>query len=135
MGAPVCNLNPKSQVPASKAPTLPSIPLANDLASALAALNAIRQWILQFRSEAPTGAGNTTFILNPNQQGNPNNPNNYPGAVGNFSELPERRVTTTTRIYDPNDPTQETYIDVKQITGLAFANRSGQLIQWTQGSS
>ena len=130
MGAPVCNINPKSPIPASRAPALPSIPLANDLASALAAINALRQWVIQYINTIPnTGGGNTTFITNPT------NPNNQPSiSPSSFVEVPSARVVVTTRIYDPNDPTQGTYIDVKQITGLRFANKTGQVINWSQGS-
>ncbi len=119
MGAPVCNINPKNPPPQSVAPVLPSIPLANDLASALAALNAIRQWILQF-----TGG----FV-----QPSPTTVNIIGGRVGNFAEVPTARVVETTRIYDPNDPTQQTYVDVNQIVGLEFANGTGQTIRWRQG--
>ena len=134
MGAPVCNINPKSPVPASKAPALPSIPVATDLATALAAINALRQWIIQFTSPLTTNPGPTT---GPGgfQQPSPTTVN-VPGggAVGNFSENTTKRVITTTRIYDPNDPTKQTYIDVQQITGLQFVNKSGQTIVWAQGT-
>jgi len=130
MGAPVCNINPRSQPPASRAPSLPSIPLASDLPSLIAAVNALRQLTIQyFNQVGPPGGGNTTFITNPT------NPNNQPGiSPSSFAEVTAARVTTITRIYDPNDPTQETYIDVKQITGLQFANKTGQVINWSQGS-
>ena len=132
MGAPVCNINPKNPPPQSLAPVLPSIPVANDLASALAALNAIRQWILQFTNPAPIppapNVGPGGFV-----QPSPTTVNVSGGGVGNFSEVPKARVVETTRIYDPNDPTQQTYVDVNQIVGLEFANGTGQTIRWTQG--
>ena len=132
MGAPVCNINPKNPPPQSVAPVLPSIPLANDLASALAALNAIRQWILQFTNPAPVApapnVGPGGFVLP-----SPLTVNVSGGGVGNFSEIPTARVMETTRIYDSNDPTQQTYVDVNQIVGLEFANGTGQTIRWTQG--
>ena len=132
MGAPVCNISPKNPPPQSLAPVLPSIPVANDLASALAALNAIRQWILQFTNLAPIppapNVGPGGFV-----QPSPTTVNIIGGRVGNFAEVPTARVVETTRIYDPNDPTKQTYVDVNQIVGLEFANGTGQTIRWTQG--
>src|ERR1039458_7691342 len=110
MGAPVCNINPANPPPSSKAPALPSIPPASDLASVIAAVNALRQLVIQYFGQVPSGGGGNTYITNPQTPGNPNNP----GGGGNFAEVPSGRVTTTTRIYDPNDPTQQTYIDVSQ---------------------
>src|ERR1039457_3616643 len=106
MGAPVCNINPASPPPSSKAPALPSIPPASDLASVIAAVNALRQLVIQYFNQSPPGGGsNITYITNPQTPGNPNNPGpGGPGGGGNFAEVPSGRVTTTTRIYDPNDP-------------------------------
>lgn len=134
MGAPICNINPKNPPPQSKAPALPAIPIATDLVTALAAINALRQLLIQYFDQLPL-PGNTTFVLNPN----PNTPTKpgspgYPAVPGgNFTEVTSARVTTNTRIYDPNDPTQQTYVDVAQITGLKFANKTGQVISWSQG--
>lgn len=138
MGAPVCNINPKNPVPTSLTPNLPAIPLAtNDLASIVAALNAIRQWIQQFSNSIPQS--NVNFNFNPD---NPGNINNYyqngggggpnPGAAGDFSEVTASRVTTDQQIYDPNDPTGQTYVTVSQITGLKFTNKLGQTVVWQQ---
>jgi len=141
MGAPTCNINPKNPPPQSKAPALPAIPIATDLVTALAAINALRQLTIQYFNQLPS-PGNTTFVLNPN----PNTPTGpvvrgpgspgYPAVSGgNFAEVTASRVVTTTRIYDPNDPTQQTYVDVAQITGLQFANKAGQVINWSQGAT
>ena len=135
MGAPVCNINPKNPPPQSLAPTLPSIPIAIDLPSVIAAVNNIRQWIIQYTNQGQGGSGG------PNNQnkGGGTNPGGgggggggTPGQLSNFQEVPNSRQTTTTRIYDPNDPTQQTYVDVKQITALGFANKAGQTVTWKQ---
>ena len=123
MGAPVCNINPKNPPPQSKAPALPSIPVATDLQSLIAAVNALRQLTIQYFNQ-----------ITPSNPLNPVNPANPSPGVGDFTEDVPARTTVTTRIYDPNDPTNETYIDVQQITGLKFANKTGQTINWSQGS-
>ena len=137
MGAPVCNINPASPPPSSRAPALPSIPLATDLTSAIAAVNALRQLVIQYFNQ--TGGGSQTAgprgaVGVPGTAGTPGVPGGSKGdaTVGNFEEVPTGRITTTTRIYDLNDPTQQTYIDVEQITGLQFANKTGQTIVWNQ---
>ncbi len=133
MGAPVCNINPKNPVPTSLTPNLPAIPLAtNDLASIVAALNAIRQWIQQFSNSIPQS--NVNFNFNPDNPGNTNNYYNNGGgsAAGDFSEVTASRVTTDQQIYDPNDPTGQTYVTVSQITGLKFTNKLGQTVVWKQ---
>ena len=135
MGAPVCNISPKNPPPQSKAPALPLIPVATDLQSLIAAVNALRQLTIQYFNQVP-GNSNTGFNGTPGQPGEPGTPGGGGGfsPVGSFAESPGSRTTVTTRIYDPNDPTNETYVDVQQITGLTFANKTGQTIKWSQGS-
>ncbi len=133
MGAPICNINTKNPPPQSKAPALTSIPVATDLQSLIAAVNALRQLTIQYFNQiTPSNPLNPVNPANPQAPQSPSFPG-FPG-VGDFSEDVPARTTVTTRIYDPNDPTNETYIDVQQITGLKFANRTGQTINWSQGS-
>ena len=137
MGAPVCNISPKNPAPISLAPALPSIPVATDLQSLIAAVNALRQLTIQYFNQVPSNSD--TGVNNPGPIGAPGAPGAVGGGggfspVGSFAETPGSRTTVTTRIYDPNDPTNETYVDVKQITGLTFANKTGQTIKWSQGS-
>ena len=136
MGAPVCNISPKNPAPISLAPALPSIPVATDLASLIAAVNALRQLTIQYFNQVPSNSD--TGVNNPGPIGAPGAPGAVGGGggfspVGSFAETPGSRTTVTTRIYDPNDPTNETYVDVNQITGLTFANKTGQTIKWSQG--
>ena len=133
MGAPVCNINPKNPPPQSLAPTLPSIPIATDVPSLIAAVNALRQWIIQYTNQGQGGSGGPN---NQNQGGGTTPPGGggggTPGNLSNFTEVPNSRQTTTTRIYDPNDPTNQTYVDVQQITAINFANKAGQTVKWKQ---
>ena len=131
MGAPVCNINPKNPIPPqSLAPTLPSIPIATDLPSLIAAVNALRQWVIQYTNQGQGGSGGRN---NQNKGGgiSPGSGGSN-GNLSNFTEVPNSRQTTTTRIYDPNDPTNQTYVDVKQITAFNFANKAGQTVKWKQ---
>ena len=109
--------------------------MATDLASLIAAVNALRQLTIQYFNQVP-GNSNTGFNGTPGQPGAPGAVGGGGGfsPVGSFAETPGSRTTVTTRIYDPNDPTNETYVDVNQITGLTFANKTGQTIKWSQGS-
>ena len=115
MGAVVCNINPASPPPSSRAPSLPSIPIANDLASVIASVNAIRQALLNLLNQVPS-----------------NNLIPIPTGPGDFVELPNTRTSEVIRIYDQNDPTGETYIDVEQVTGLQLVNSAGQSWKWQQ---
>lgn len=50
---------------------------------------------------------------------------------GNFIENRAQRVTTVTRIFDPND--SSVFVDVRQITALQFINPlTGQTVSWKQ---
>ena len=112
MGAPVCNISPKNPPPQSKAPALPSIPVATDLQSAIAAVNALRQLTIQYFNQVPPSTNTTNGPM-----------------LTDFTEIPAARVVTTTNIYDPNDPTGETFVTVAQITGLKFANQTGPKVR------
>jgi len=109
--APVCRISPTPPPTTYKGPLTASIPVATDLASAIAAVNALRAAML-----AGSGA---------NSQGNGGaGPGPNPG--GGFSEKSQFQVTNQVikpvRIYDPNDPTKQTYVDVNQVVSLQMAN-------------
>lgn len=58
--------------------------------------------------------------------------NNFNQLIkGNFTEI--HRASTITRIFDPQD--SSVYVDVRQITGVQFANPlTGQTITWQRGT-
>lgn len=132
MGAPVCNVNPANPPPQSVAPKLPSIPLAStDPLSLQNAVNAIRQWIIQYTNQTNSAGNNSVNITNP---GNKVGTVTKPAITANFNVTSQR--TTITRIYDPNDPTKQTYVDVEQVVGVEWQDLvSGQLITWSQPTS
>jgi hypothetical protein len=124
MGAPVCKINPAPPVFPSKPLVLPAIPVATDLASLIAAVNALRQAFIAMNGQ-----------VNPNNTpGSPgggftaNWPANKQGKANSFTEVRPQRVTTTNRIYDPNN--KQNYVDVQQITGLTFVDPTTQQT-WT----
>lgn len=118
--APVCNVNQTRKPVKIVGPPLPPIPKATDLPSAIQAINAITQTI--------------NVIVN---NITPSNPGGQTGGGGfteqnaNFTEVRAQRVTTTQRIFNPQDNTQ--YVDVQQITGLSFIDPdTKQTIVWKQ---
>lgn len=117
MSAPVCNINPANPPPQSKAPQLPSIPLATtDPLSLQNTVNQIRQWIIQYSNQISSTA------------------TPKPPPVANFVVTGQNTVTT--RIYANNDPSSGIYIDVDQIVGVNWENPvTGQTISWKQTPS
>lgn len=118
-GAPICYINPPPPTAEPVAPTIPAIPVATDLASALSAINLMRQIIQTGGGQIPggAGAGGGTIARKKND--------------ANFKELKVKRVYATTRVFNPQNSNQ--YVDVKQITGLTFQDPiTKQEIVWTQ---
>ena len=109
---PVCNLNAKVNVQQPAIQSMQQIPVANDLPSALQAIQSMSQ-IMQILINQLPGQNNT-------QQGNSTKQSNG----GNFQEVPGSRRSEQVRIYNPDDHTQ--YVDVKQVTYVKFANKLGQ---------
>lgn len=164
MGAPVCNINPKSPPIKSVAPYIPSIPIAQPtLESLTVAVNAIRQILISLANQIPTSQNSAPKVVaNPKRKKIPGPPPTLPALPqvtpppglalptialppvtnvvpssptinADFTEDLNKRVTTTFNVYDPNDPTGETYVTVSQITGLSFINKiTGQTLNWTQ---
>ena len=118
----VCNLQPPPSTASPSSVPYPAIPIATDLASALQALNAIRQ------------------ILNAQQGAIPqNNQSLQPGTPGSQQQQPKPQPTDykltnqqveRVRIYNPNDSSQ--YVDVDQVVSLTWKNKAKQSISWTQ---
>lgn len=114
--APVCNNAPPGAAVQPDPKTLPTIPVANDLQSAINAINAIRRILQTTLYQPPPVGGITGFKV---QQGR------------GFSEVRQRRVTRRIRIYNPNDRSQ--WVDVNQIVGMVMADPiTGQTWSWQQ---
>lgn len=110
MGAPVCNVSPTPPPQQPGAVYVPNIPVASDLPSAIAAVNAMRQVMM-----ASAGQNSSGF-----------NPGPGPNPGGGFTSKSQFQVTnqviTPVRIYDPNDPSKQTYVDVNQVVSLTMSN-------------
>ncbi len=105
--APVCNIPVNIPINQPDPRLLPAIPLAHDLSSAIAAINAMRQWLMWMMNQRPHNNKTPQASLN----------------EGNFVE--SNRTTQVVRIYNPNDSSQ--WVDVEEITGLTMTDKkSGQ---------
>jgi hypothetical protein len=117
--APVCEIIPQivtTQPPQSK---LPFIPIATDLASALAAINAMRQWMMQMQQIQPGRTIYGGFRGNNNQGhggGTAKNPTPKPPQQGRWQQKDITRQTV--RVYNPKD--KEQFVDVSRVTRLVM---------------
>lgn len=109
------NLNENIQQPAP--PAMPSVPLANDLPSALEAIRALTHgYNIQYGMRSGGNSNNTA----------PSKP-----KIGKYSEQKPLRVTKTIKVYSKQDP--ETFIEVKQINAMTFRDSiTGELWTWTR---
>lgn len=103
MAAPVCHINQNEVIEQPDPKTLPSVPIANDLASALVAINALRQIVNSLTIQQNTG-GVSGFKVQPKNKGK------------GYSEV--HRVNQTVRVFNPQDKSQ--YVDVQQIKQLVM---------------
>lgn len=117
MGAPICHIPPPEQPPNSTAPSLPSIPLATDLKSALMALNAIRQILNTITSSSKPLVTNNVTTKNPDKNGS------------TWVEI--SRVNETVKVTNPNDDSQ--YVEVQRINKLVMQDqKTGQKWTWNR---
>lgn len=118
--APVCRITPVKPYAPPNAAMATSIPIASDLASAIQAINALRQLLQVIMNQLPSN--NTT----PPGGGFSSSPSK---GNANFNEI--SRVTSQVKIVDPTNPAN--YVVVNQITALNFLDKvSGQTWQWKQ---
>jgi hypothetical protein len=112
--APVCNINQQPPGAEPQTPRLPAIPVAKDLPSALAAINALRQSMQIITNQlGKQGAAKQQPVLR---------------------ELVSKRTTEKVRVFNPDDKSQ--FVDVEQINHLEFADASsGQKLLWDRPAS
>ena len=95
--------------------TIPNIPTATDLPSALVAINVIGQAIALLAQNVTAGSGNTQAAAS--------------STGGTFVQTDQ--VTQTVTLTDPNDSTVQ--VEVTQITGLTMRNPvTGETWVWKQ---
>lgn len=117
MSAPVCHVPPENAgIPQPGVKNLASIPIATDLASALAAINAMRQNIQTLTNQIDWSNGFRTI---PNKKDN------------KTQWIEQARVVDTVRVYQNNDPSTGNYVDVQQINKLVMVDKNtGQTWAW-----
>lgn len=123
--APVCEIQPIINTQQPSPVTLPAIPLATDLPSALAAINAMAMWIRHAQQRLPPpppdvqGRGGISGIKT-----KPSTP-----VQGRWTKVSQQ--TKVVRVTNPNDPTQ--FVDVQQIVALTMTDtHTGEKWIWTR---
>ena len=115
--APVCHINSPPPGAQPVTPSLPAIPVAIDLQSALQAINTISQ-----------------IIRAMNNQNHDNNQSGFPQrltSLHTISEFVEDTSRRTTKVETVKDPNSDASVQVRRITGLTFKNKvTGQGINW-----
>lgn len=119
--APICHESRDEAFPTKQPSSIPNIPPATDLASAIAAINALRAAVMALAGR---------------QQSRPPQPwtpqiNNFQSTNSNTRWQEDRkvRVTQVVRVFNPKNKKQ--YVDVEQINGLTFADqKTGEKFQW-----
>lgn len=111
--APVCAVSANETIQQPKPVQYPSIPVATDLPSAIAAINAMRQVVQKLSGGFTTSSSGKKNTPAPPQT--------------TFTEI--SRATKTVRITNPNDPTQ--FIDVERISSLTLKDsQTGETWGW-----
>jgi hypothetical protein len=106
MGAPVCELSQDQVIEQPTPRVIPPVPVARDLQSLIAAVNALRQIVFMLLG-APVIGG--TGQTRPSNQKAPNQ------KVSRFAEVPGSRVTKDVRIDVESDTGLTGYIIFQQI--------------------
>jgi hypothetical protein len=119
MAAPVCHVS-KDQVISQPAPkTQPSIPLATDLASALAAIGALKKIVENLTQPQPQN----------NTGGNGFKTTNNPPPNGTWQQ--QSRTTEKVKITNPSDPSQ--FVEIERINALTMVDTTtGNTWKWNR---
>lgn len=118
--APQCMLTPNEPNPTAPVINFPSIPVPNGQ-NTQAVLQALRNAINVL----------TNQVSNTNQTNNNNTSNVVPPQNQNQFQV-TNQVVSNVKVYDPNDPTGQTYVTVAQVTALTMRNPvSGELWNWS----
>lgn len=115
--APVCHIPGTNTIQQPPPNPIPAIPVATDLASALAAINIIRQILAQPKKN------NGTFAQNAQTKQSTSN-------KGRWSEA--KRTTERVRIENPTDPSQ--FVEIDRINNLTMQDaQTGDQWTWNRG--
>lgn len=129
MGAPVCQIAPSQPNPEDPRVLTPSIPIANQN-NLVDVVNALRALLMSAFGQ--TGGGNNSNT-NPGVQFNgfsTKQPPPSPTKKNGFTVV--EQIVRPIRVYDPNDPSKQTFVDVQQVVGLKmFDTVTNQTWEWT----
>lgn len=114
---PTCGSSVDEPVGPGTAVTMPSVPPAFDLASAIASLNMLIVGYNNMRG--PAGA--------PGKNGK-----SKTAKGGKYVELKQKRVTNTVKVASKQDP--DTYVEFKRIDALTFHDtKTNEIWTWQRG--
>ncbi len=124
---PTCSSAIPVAIDQPTAPTIPSIPAASDLPSALAAIQA-----LTMTHDIMHGSNSKSPQQQKQGQNKNKTPNDKP-KIGRFQELTAKRVTAKVKIYSKQD--KATFVEYKQINGMTFKDTiTGEMWNWSRGN-
>ena len=126
---PTCSSTVPVSIDQPTAAPIPSIPIASDLPSALAAIQALS---MTHNIVYGYGGGGGGSKQQPQQSKNNTKPPQKP-KVGRFEEQKSKRITTKVKVYSKQD--KETFVEYKQINGMTFKDTiTGETWNWSRGS-
>lgn len=127
MAAPVCPVSRDEVIGQPSTANIPNIPLANDLPSALAAINAMRQAVMIMNNRIII---NNTYIT-PGKQGGNSSTKTKPPSDGDFKEVAGTRQTKTVRVEQEGNPNN--FVEFEQINSLTLKDKNGETWVWKRG--
>ncbi len=146
--APVCHISTGSTpIKQPRATLLASVPVAVDLPSALAAINALKLLIQVMSGQQPVsgargnanspsgllgGGGAVITVGAPGQAGQKGQDAKDPTG-GRFVEDRSQRVVKKIRVFQDNDKTSENWVDIAQINRCVWVDKvTGETIVWAR---
>lgn len=138
MAAPVCPISRDQVIGQPNTSLIPTIPLANDLASALTAINALRQAFMAMHQQITI---NNTFVY-PGKQGGsgsgPSQPRKPPPPQPPKPKKPNQSLWTektrkTSQVRVEQDGNPNNFVIIDQIDQLTMTDPAGETWTWTRG--
>ncbi len=144
--APICHISTGSTpIRQPRATLLPSVPVAVDLPSAIAAINALKLLVQMIAGQqavtGPAGvngraglrgaAGGSSVAGAPGDKGQKGDSNGKEND--RFVEDRSKRVESKKRIFQDNDKKSENYVDIMQINHVVWVDTvTGGKITWSR---
>jgi len=88
----------------------------------VAVVNALRDFVLASTNQSTSGANLPKTQVGGVSTKKDNNQSNF---------IQTQQTVTPVKVYDPNDPTNQTYVTVQQVTNLTMTNKAtGETWTW-----